>query len=45
MKPLVGISCCTKAFGLYGTPNHAASDTYVRAVDQVMGAVPVLFFY
>ena len=42
MKPLVGISCCTKAFGLYGTPNHAASDTYVRAVDQVMGAVPVL---
>ena len=42
MKPLVGISCCTKSFGLYGTPNHAASDTYVRAVDQVMGAVPVL---
>ena len=42
MKPLVGISCCSKAFGLYGTPNHAASDTYVRAVDQVMGAVPVL---
>lgn len=42
MKPLVGISCCTKAFGLYGTPNHAASDTYVQAVDQVMGAVPVL---
>ena len=42
MKPLVGISCCTKLFGTYGTPNHAASDTYVRAVDQVMGAVPVL---
>ena len=42
MKPLVGISCCTKSFGLYGTPNHAASDTYVRAVDQVMGAVSVL---
>lgn len=42
MRPLVGISCCTKAFGLYGTPNHAASDTYVRAVDQVMDAVPVL---
>ncbi len=42
MKPLVGISCCTKSFGLYGTPNHAASDTYVRAVDQVVGAVPVL---
>lgn len=42
MKPLIGISCCTKAFGLYGMVNHAASDTYVRAVDQVMGAVPVL---
>ena len=42
MKPLVGISCCTKAFGVYGTPNHAASDTYVRAVDLVMAAVPVL---
>lgn len=42
MKPLIGISCCTKAFGVYGTPNHAASDTYVRAVDQVMDAVPVL---
>lgn len=42
MKPLVGISCCTKMFGLYGTTNHAASDTYVRAVDQVVGAVPVL---
>jgi putative glutamine amidotransferase len=42
MKPLVGISCCTKAFGTYGMLNHAASDTYVRAVDQVVGAVPVL---
>src|SRR3954469_13206653 len=42
MKPLVGISCCTKLFGTYGMPNHAASDTYVRAVDQVMGAVPIL---
>lgn len=42
MKPLVGISCCTKLFGTYGTPNHAASDTYVRAVEAVMGAVPVL---
>lgn len=42
MKPLVGISCCTKLFGTYGTPNHAASDTYVRAVDQVVDAVPVL---
>ena len=42
MKPLVGISCCRKAFGTYGMLNHAASDTYVRAVDQVVDAVPVL---
>ncbi len=42
MKPLVGISCCTKLFGTYGMPNHAASDTYVRATDLVVGAVPVL---
>lgn len=42
MKPLIGISCCTKPFGLFAMPNHAASDTYVRAVDQVVGAVPVL---
>lgn len=42
MKPLVGISCCTKLFGLYGMPNHGASDTYIRAVDQVVGGVPVL---
>jgi putative glutamine amidotransferase len=42
MKPLVGISCCSKQFGLFGMPNHAASDTYVRATDQIVGAVPVL---
>lgn len=42
MRPLIGISCCTKSFGLYAMPNHAASDTYVRAVDQVVRAVPVL---
>ncbi len=42
MKPLVGISCCTKLFGVFGMPNHAASDTYVRAVDEVVGGVPVL---
>lgn len=42
MKPLVGISCCTKLFGTYGMPNHAASDTYVRATDLIVGAVPVL---
>jgi putative glutamine amidotransferase len=42
MKPLIGISCCSKQFGIFGTPNHAASDTYVSAVDEVVGAVPVL---
>src|SRR3954471_17290776 len=42
MKPLIGISCCTKLFGTYGTPNHAASDTYIRAVDQVRVGVPIL---
>jgi len=31
-----------KTFGIYGMPNHAASDTYVRAVDQVVGGVPLL---
>lgn len=42
MKPLVGISCCTKQFGVFGMPNHAASDTYIRATDHVVGGVPVL---
>lgn len=42
MKPLIGISCCTKLFGTYGMANHAASDTYVRAVDQIVDGVPVL---
>lgn len=42
MKPLIGISCCTKLFGAFAMPNHAASDTYVRAVDEVVGGVPVL---
>ena len=42
VKPLIGISCCTKQFGIFGMPNHAASDTYVRATDEVIGAVPVL---
>ena len=42
MKPLVGISCCTKPFGTYGMANHAASDTYVRAAEQVVDAIPVL---
>ena len=42
MKPVIGISCCTKLFGEYAMPNHAASDTYVRATDLVVGAVPLL---
>ncbi|MDQ2804777.1 MAG: gamma-glutamyl-gamma-aminobutyrate hydrolase family protein [Pseudomonadota bacterium] len=42
MKPLIGISCCTKQFGVFGTPNHAASDTYVRATDLLVHGVPVL---
>ncbi len=42
MKPLVGISCCTKLFGVFGMANHAASDTYIRATDQVVGGVAVL---
>lgn len=42
MKPLIGISCCTKFFGTFGMPNHAASNTYIRATDLVVGGVPVL---
>ncbi|WP_144186224.1 gamma-glutamyl-gamma-aminobutyrate hydrolase family protein [Elioraea rosea] len=42
MKPLIGISCCVKLFGSYGRPNHAVSDTYVRAVDLVIGGLPCL---
>ena len=42
MKPLVGISCCSKPFGIFQTPNHAASDTYVRVTDGPVDAVPVL---
>jgi putative glutamine amidotransferase len=42
VKPLVGISCCTKQFGIFGMPNHAASNTYVDATDNIVEAVPVL---
>jgi putative glutamine amidotransferase len=41
-RPLIGISCCRKNFGIFQAPNHAASDTYVRAVDQVVHGIPVL---
>jgi len=42
MRAMVGISCCNKAFGLFGTPNHAASDSYVRCTLGPAAAVPVL---
>ena len=42
MRPLIGISCCIKPFGIFGTPNHAASDSYVRVVRGPMGGTPVL---
>ena len=42
MKPLIGISCCVKAFGVFGTPNHAASDSYVRAVLGPVDGIPVM---
>lgn len=42
MRPFVGISCCSKGFGIFAMPNHAASDTYIRSVDQVVGAIPLL---
>lgn len=42
VKPLVGISCCVKQFGIFGMPNHAASNSYVETTDQLLHAVPVL---
>jgi putative glutamine amidotransferase len=42
MKSLIGISCCQKVFGRFAMPNHAVSDTYVRAVGELVGGVPVL---
>ncbi|HEV7265542.1 MAG TPA: gamma-glutamyl-gamma-aminobutyrate hydrolase family protein [Falsiroseomonas sp.] len=42
MRALVGISCCTKPFGVFATPNHAASDSYVRCTVGPVGGVPVL---
>lgn len=42
MRPLIGISCCQKPFGIFATPNHAASDTYIRAVRGPVAGTPVL---
>ena len=42
MKPLIEISCCVKGFGLFNTPNHAASDSYVRVTLGPVGGIPIL---
>ena len=42
MRPLIGISCCIKAFGTFGVPNHAVSDHYARVVLGPIGGSPVL---
>ena len=42
MRALIGISCCNKPFGAFATPNHAASDSYVRCTLGPVGAVPIL---
>ncbi len=42
MRPLIGISCCVKGFGAFQTPNHAASESYVRVVLGPVGGLPVL---
>jgi putative glutamine amidotransferase len=42
LKPLVGIVCCIKPFGIFGTPNHAVSDHYIRVVDLQVGGLPLL---
>ncbi|WP_236019971.1 gamma-glutamyl-gamma-aminobutyrate hydrolase family protein [Sabulicella rubraurantiaca] len=42
VKPLIGISCCVKGFGLFNTPNHAASDHYVKVVLGPVGGIPIL---
>lgn len=39
---MIGISCCVKAFGIFATPNHAASDSYIRVTLGPIGGVPVL---
>jgi putative glutamine amidotransferase len=42
MKPLIGISCCSLLWGPFQAPKHAASDTYIRVTDTLVGGVPVL---
>ena len=33
---------CQKPFGIFGTPNHAASDSYIRVVRGPTRGTPVL---
>ncbi len=42
MRPLIGICCCVKGFGLFNMPNHAVSDHYVRVVMGPVAGMPVL---
>ena len=42
MRPLIGISCCIKAFGIFAMPNHAVSDHYVKVVMGPVGGLPIL---
>ena len=42
MTPLIGISCCQKRFDDDDMVAHAASDTYIRAVSDIIGGFPVL---
>jgi len=42
MRPLIGISCCVKAFGIFAMPNHAASDHYVKVIMGPVQGVPIL---
>lgn len=42
MRAMIGISCCVKGFGAFATPNHAASDSYIRCTLGPVGGVPVL---
>jgi putative glutamine amidotransferase len=42
MTVVIGISCCRKQFDGDDDLAHAASDTYVRAVTNIIGGIPIL---
>jgi putative glutamine amidotransferase len=42
MASLIGISCCQKRFDASDGVDHAASDTYVQAVSDIIGGFPLL---